>query len=209
MPLPKSEDLPIELLAACFDKTTATYKFYWLLSILQAIEGGNVKLKKRALFSGMIANAWWVAKHPQLFFGKQDLIPERIKTIGYLESIGMDEKKEVVYQKIISTENIETKKLLWHFNRNVPHWFLSPWFPKNRKESESMREKRIYSQSQVFESKCLYALDSDFIEINPEWVNYLNANAEVLKAFCLRSLAVFLQSRNPNISDIFNTLNHE
>jgi len=38
MTLPGSKELPINLLAACFNKTSATYKFYWLLSILQAAD---------------------------------------------------------------------------------------------------------------------------------------------------------------------------
>src|SRR5690606_24578575 len=102
------------------------------------------------------------------------------------------------FQKLFTTKNSDTEKLLWHFNKNVPHWFLSPWFPKIENETDSMREKRIYSESQRFESKSMYALHQDYIEINPYWVNYLISNARVLKDFCFWNLALFLQSKNPN-----------
>lgn len=206
MRLPESEELPVNLLAACFNKKTATYKFYWLLSILQAAENGTLKVAKRELFSRMISNSWYTVNYFNVSFGKQDLIQDAIRSINSFESITIDERRETVFQKLISTKNADTEKLLWHFNKNVPHWFLSPWFPKIGNETDSAREKRIYYQSQVFESKCLYGLYQDFIEINPEWVNYLITNARVLKDFCYWNLALFLQSKNPNVPDIPNKL---
>jgi hypothetical protein len=206
MALPESKELPVNLLAACFNKTNATYKFYWLLAILQAVENGNLKVPKRELFSRMISNAWFTVNYFNISFGKQDLIQDTIRSINDCETITIDEKREKVFQKLLTSRNAQTQKLLWHFNKNVPHWFLSPWFPKIGNESEVMREKRIYSLSIDFESNCLYALHQDFIEINPEWINYLSSNSRVLKDFCFWNLALFLQSRNPNVPDIPNKL---
>lgn len=206
MIIPESKELPVNLLAACFNKTSATYKFYWLLSILQAAENGTLKVTKRELFSRMISNSWYTVNYFNVSFGKQDLIQDAIRSINSFESITIDEKRETVFQKLVTTKNTDTEKLLWHFNKNVPHWFLSPWFPKIENETDSMREKRIYSESQRFESKSLYALHQDCIEINPFWVNYLISNARVLKDFCFWNLALFLQSKNPNVPDIPNKL---
>jgi 5-methylcytosine-specific restriction endonuclease McrA len=206
MKLPESKELPVYLLAACFNKTTATYKYYWLLSILQAAENENLKVPKRELFSRMISNAWFTVNYFNVSFGKQDLIQDAIRSINNFESITIDEKRETVFQKLLTTRNANTEKLLWHFNKNVPHWFLSPWFPKIGNETESVRAKRIYYESQLFESKCLYGLHQDFIEINPDWVNYLISNSRVLKDFCFWNLALFLQSKNPNVPDIPNKL---
>ncbi len=167
MILPESKELPINLLAACFNKTSATYKFYWLLSILQATENGTLNVTKRELFSRMISNSWYTVNYFNVSFGKQDLIQDAIRSINSFESITIDERRETVFQKLFTTKNSDTEKLLWHFNKNVPHWFLSPWFPKIENETDSIREKRIYSDSQIFESKSLYALHQDYIEINP------------------------------------------
>ena len=169
MKLPESKELPINLLAACFNKTTTTYKFYWLLSILQAIENGTFKVSKRELFARMISNSWFTVNYFNVSFGKQDLIQDAIRSINSFEAISIDEKRETVFQKLFETENVRIEKILLHFKRNVPHWFLTPWFPKNKNESDSMREKRINLESKSINSKCLYALHSDFIEINPCW----------------------------------------
>jgi hypothetical protein len=199
MKLPKSNDLPINYLAACFNNTSATYKYYWLLSILQAIEEGNLKVSKKDLFSRMISNAWFTVNYFHVSFGKQDLIQQAIEAINEIEKISIDEKQHLVFQKLSSTTRNETISQLWHFNKNVPHWFLSPWFQK-------MDRNEIYKASQTFTEKCLYALYDDSIAINPDWKNYLTDNARVLKDFCYWNLALFLQAKNPNVPDIPNKL---
>lgn len=206
MQLPKSNGLPINLLAACFNNTSATYKYYWLLSILQAVEEGNLKVSKRDLFSRMISNAWFTVNYFHVSFGKQDLIQQAIEAINEIEKIPIDEKRQLVFQKLSTSSNTKTEKQLWHFNRNVPHWFLSPWFPKTKKETDAQQERRIYSDSKTYNEKCLYALYDDSISINPEWKIYLTDNTKVLKDFCYWNLALFLQAKNPNVPDIPNKL---
>lgn len=206
MQLPKSEGLPVHLLAACFNNTVATYKFYWLLSILQEIENGNLIVPKRNLFARMISNAWFTVNYFHVSFGKQDSIQTAIHLVNQVENIPIDENLNSVLQKLINSQKRDTVRQLWHFNQNVPHWFLSPWFPKLQGETDAQRKLRIYAESKLFKNKCLYALDTDAIELNPEWVNYLNSNTRVLKDYCHWNLALFLQSKNPNVPDIPNKL---
>jgi hypothetical protein len=206
MHIPESNKLPVNLLAACFNNTSATYKFYWFLSILQNIEKGDAKINKRELFANMISNSWYTVNYFNVSFGKQDLIQDAIKNIKDLESISIDEKKDRINAKLISSNNPATNKMLNHFDKNVPHWFLSPWFPRIENESDSKRYNRIYSESQLFKSDCIYALYKDFIEINPTWYEYLFSNVKVLKDFCFWNLALFLQSKNPNVPGIPNKL---
>jgi hypothetical protein len=199
MLLPNSNSLPVNHLAACFNNTSATYKYYWLLSILQEVENGNLNVPKRNLFARMISNAWYTVNYFHVSFGKQDLIQQAVEAINQIEKIPIDEKLHLVYQKLCITTNRETERQLWHFNKNVPHWFLSPWFPKKDKNE-------IYQVSKSFNENCLYALYENEIVINPNWKNYLTLNAKVLKDFCYWNLALFLQSKNPNVPDIPNKL---
>ena len=199
MQLPKSSNLPVNLLAACFNNTSSTYKYYWLLSILQEVEIGNRVILKEKLFARMISNAWFTVNYFHVSFGKQDLIQDTIRFINEFEEIPVDEKLNSVFLKLTTTQNRVVKKQLWHFNRNVPHWFLSPWFPgKNRTE--------IYHSSITLRNNCLYALYDERIEINPLWLSYLSSNLRVLKDFCYWNLSLFLQGKNPNVPDIPNKL---
>lgn len=199
MQLPNSNSLPVNHLAACFNNTSATYKYYWLLSILQEVENGNLNIPKRNLFARMISNAWYTVNYFRISFGTQDLIQKAIEAIYQIEKIPIDEQQYLVFQKLCLTTNRDTERQLWHFNKNVPHWFLSPWFPKKDKNE-------IYQVSKSFNENCLYALFENEITINANWQNYLTLNARVLKDFCYWNLALFLQSKNPNVPDIPNKL---
>lgn len=199
MILPNATGLPVNLLAACFNDTSATYKYYWLLSIIQSVETGQHKISKRTLFSKMISNAWFTVNYFHVSFGNQDLIQDAIQAIKATERIPIDEHSQTVFEILNKTNNKSTIKQLWHFNKNVPHWFLSPWFPK-------MKKNEIYTESQGIKNNCLYTLFGEDIEINPVWITYLTENTRVLKDFCYWNLALFLQAKNPNVPDIPNKL---
>jgi hypothetical protein len=199
MRLPESNELPVNLLSACFNNKSTTYKYYWLLSILQEVEIGKTSVDKQSLFARMISNAWYTVNYFHVSFGKQDLIQDTIRIINSLEKITIDEKLDSVCQKLALSKNTTTRQLLWHFDNNVPHWFLSPWFPR-------MRRLEIYNASKKFSENCLYAIHDERIEINPTWTNYLFSNVRVLKDFCFWNLSLYLQSKNPNVPDIPNKI---
>jgi hypothetical protein len=204
MKLPGSSHLPINLLSNCFRYKSATYKYYWFLSVLDALEKSNSRIiAKRRIFSGMIAHSWYTVNYFHLSFGQQDKIESAIKLIKEVEPISIDEKKDVVVERLMISRRKDTLQALNHFDDEVPYRFLSPWFPG---ESD---DKRIYAASQRFENKVLYGLYKDYIEINPEWEEYLRIHSAILKAFCFWNLAIFLQSKNPSVPDIPNKLFRE
>lgn len=206
MNLPFSDNLPTNKLASSFANTSATYKFYWLIAILELVEIGQINIKKRDIFSRMISNSWYTVNYFHVSFGKQDLIQNAVEDILKFESLAIDIKKDNLISILENSNKIETKKSLEHFNLNVPHWFLSPWFPKLKDENNSNYKKRIYTYSQNFENGCLYSLYDDYIVINPIWISYLKSNSKILKDFCYWNLSLFLQTRNPNVPDMPNKL---
>jgi hypothetical protein len=197
--LPYQKELPIHLLASCFNNTSATYKYYWFLSILLLVEEGKTKISKKELFAQMISNAWFTVNYFHVSFGKQDKLQRAIELIKDLENLTIDEDKGNVFQKLINTTNGNTLSQLRYFNNQVPHWFLSPWFP-------GMNRTEIYTASQSFRNNCLYALFDDQIHINDNWKNYLLKNIRLLKDFCFWNLVMFLQAKNPNVPDIPNKI---
>lgn len=206
MHIPDDQKLPIRTLAACFSNTTTTYKFYWFLSVLQAVEIGDTRISKKELFARMIASAWYTVNYFHVSFGKQDLIQNALLKLKDIEALSIDEKSVNIINKVAASKNQESEKLLWHFDRNVPHWFLSPWYPKYTSETESMRTKRIYQESQALINNPLYVLYEEYIEINPSWLGYIKENCKILKEYCYWNLTLFLQSKNPNVPDISGKL---
>jgi hypothetical protein len=206
MNLPYSQNLPVPKLASAFGNTSATYKFYWLLSIIEMVEHGQLALSKRALFARMIANAWYTVNYFHVFFGKQDLIQQAVESLLKQEGIAIDVKKDLLLDVLENSALKTTQQTLDHFNKNVPHRFLSPWFTKEKGVTDITYRKHIYISSQKFENDCMYTLHDNHIVINPKWTDYLKTNAKILKDFIYWNLTLFLQVRNPNVPDIANKL---
>lgn len=192
---PHSTTLPIPHLAACFNNTTATYKFYWLLAILESIPSGQREIKKRDLFAHMMANAWYTVNYFHVSFGPHDLIQDTVRQLKDVEGLTIDEKRTVIHTRLTASDNPNTIRLLNHFDKNVPHWFLSPWYPKQDKSS-------IYRLSQENENQPLYHLYRDKIIIHEQWFDYLVRHLRIIRDYVYWNLALFLQVRNPNVPDI-------
>ncbi|CAI2768611.1 HNH endonuclease domain-containing protein [Flavobacterium collinsii] len=198
MTLPNSQLLSVDKLSSVFSSTSATYKFYWFLAILELVDEGNTHILKRNLFSRMISNSWYTVNYFHVSFGKQDLIQDSVKRILEIEGLTINENKNIINEVLENTGKIDTIRILNHFDKNVPHWFISSWFSGNRNE--------IYARSENFDLGCIYRLEKDFIEINPMWVSYLQSNSKILKDFYYWNLALFLQKRNLNVPDIPNKI---
>ena len=199
MILPNSNNLPISKLAGVFNSTSATYKFYWFLGIIELVEEGKITILKKEIFAKMIANSWYTVNYFNISFGSQDLIQQANKLIKTTEQLSIDQNKYMIYETLLTSDNTITQKNLWHFDKNVPHWFLSPWFPSRSKQE-------IYELSKDSQHKTIYSLEKDTIRINNEWIDYLKQNAKILKNFIFWNLSLFLQVRNPNTPDIPNKL---
>jgi hypothetical protein len=199
MNLPGSSTLPIHQLAACFNKTSATYKFYWFLSLLDRAEQGEEVIRKHDLFAEMVAHSWFTVNYFHVSFGKQDKLQQAIEQIKVIENLTIDADRTKIFARLSGSSNKTTIKELHYFNAEVPHRFLSPWFRANDMAM-------AYQYSQAFTNNCPYAVYKDHIRINPAWKGYLIRNAGILKAFCYWNLAVYLQSKNPNVPDIPNKL---
>lgn len=193
-------DLGIEKLISVFNSTTASYKFYWLISIVELVEKGMVEIPKSTIYARMIANSWFTINYFKVSFGKSDQLQTLVRDLIALEpGLKIDSSKSSVQDILEFTPNKTAKQLLNKLGNNVPHWFLSAWFPKQTKVE-------IYAKSQQFENECLYALNNESILINPLWLDFLKFNAKLIKDFCYWNLSLYLQVRNPNVPDIPNKL---
>lgn len=197
--LPENETLPVQFLSSTFNNTSATYKYYWFLSIIQLLEEEGSKIGKNKIFARMLANAWYTVNFFKVSFGKQDKIQDAIVYFLEEKKIPVDLGLDRVWEKILSFKDSKSLSKVLHFDKQVPHWFLSPWFGE-------LNKRHIYLNSYDPERKCLYFLNSDYLEINPEWKDYLLKNASILKDFCFWNLSLFLQKHNPNVPDIPNKL---
>jgi hypothetical protein len=132
-------------------------------------------------------------------FGQQDLIQSTVRQLKSIEGINIDEQRTIIQHRLIHSDNRETRKLLFHFDNQVPHWFLSPWYPAKGK-------REIYLLSQSEENTPIYQLHKDRIVIPELWFEYLTKHIRIIRDYVYWNLSLFLQVRNPNVPDIPNKL---
>lgn len=205
MQIPQSDILSTNRLGKIFSNTTATYKFFWFVSIMQIhAKDDNPCINVRDLVIRMVANAWYPIHYFRLSFGKNDSLYDIVKELQQITQIPIDANIEVIVENL--KEKFNDKRIKKQLNKlaiNVPYRFLSPWITYTRDEDVINRSKKL-------ENGCLYSLHKEehafFIKLNPEWNSYLHNHFNLLLDFAYWNLTLFLQTRNPNVPAIPNKL---
>lgn len=199
MALPQNNRLPISSLAGIFSNTTATYKYYWFVAILDIIiKEHKTRMSFWEIIAGMVSESWYPIHYFKLSFGKSDSLFEKSMEIQNVFQISIESDKEKTKRYLLENLN-ETKKYLKVFSLNVPYRFLSPWISYTC-------DKNVVEKSQKFENQCLYAIYDDEIVINEIWIDYLTENYTILRDFAFWNLTQFIQKRNPNVPDVSSKL---
>ena len=189
-----------------FSNTTATYKFYWLLSLLDLhVKGHRDQMLALDVAARMVAYAWYPIEYFKLSFGKADsmsmIIPEVAMLTGITVDDKLEDKNDTIMQAVTDDKRVRNKvKILLN---KVPFRFQTPWI-------DTSNDAEMKRRSQLLDNDCLYALtgsgESLTVTINPKWSEYLNTNYEILRDFALWNLSLFLQAKNPNVPNISGKL---
>ena len=195
MSLPQNNKLPIPALAGIFSNTTATYKFYWFVTLLDiVVKERKTRISFWEIIAGMVAESWYPIHYFKISFGKSDSLFDKSLEIQNAFQISIESDKDKIKKYLLDNLN-GIKKFLRVFTLNVPYRFLSPWIKYTYDED-------VVAKSQRFENDCLYAIYGDEIVINDNWVEYLTEHYTILRDFAFWTLTEFLQKRNPNVPDV-------
>lgn len=205
MQIPQSHILTTRYLNRVFDKTVATYKYYWFLGMLDLfVKQGKTRMNVWEIMVTMVANAWYPVNYFRLSFGKSESLYEAIlalqKEYNIPINISVRDLTDLLKELI---QRPDVRKRLNFLQMNVPFRFLRPWI-------DTSDDRQTVIRSQTFENGCLYKLEKEhgtlWVELNPVWLDYLSENYDILCAFAYWGLTGFLQVRNPNVPNIPNKL---
>ena len=80
--LPEADNLPVQHLVATLKSTTASYKFYWFLALLDAVRNDVASpIPFDYLLSRMVALAWYPSNYFRLSFGKADQLAHCVEVL--------------------------------------------------------------------------------------------------------------------------------
>lgn len=194
--------LPIKLLAEAFKHTTASYKFYWFLSLIDLyVQEGETCFYTSDVFVRMVAKAWTPLQYFHLSFGKMDSFSKIISEILKHKHLPEDSTEQEIIRALQGWE--ETKRITKLLGDNVPFRFLHPWL-------KSSCNQVVAKLSVNFTNDCLYSLIKDskgwIVQLNPFWCKYLRDNESILRDFTLWHLSKYVQGYNPTVPFIMDKL---
>ena len=205
--LPQKADIDIAAFAKTLSSTTSSYKFFWLLGLLEVLQKQNFDATHPILFNDIFISMLKNAKTPlhkfKLSFGFTDKLDEYITNI----------ENSTTHQSLLDNktthsikDNAEFKKVCSILSEYVPFKFISP-FASGKNNTDIMKEavKKFKSKNpppyfieQTHQGKC--------IVIHPLWAAYFSDNIKIIEGWCLWHFANFLQVRNPNSPAIINKI---
>lgn len=126
MQLPQSNILTTKHLNRVFDKTVATYKYYWFLGILDlCVKHGKTRMNVWDIMITMVANAWYPVIYFRLSFGKSESLYEAIwalqKEHNIPINISIRDLTGLLHELV---QRADVRKRLNFLQLNVPFRFL-------------------------------------------------------------------------------------
>ena len=209
MHLPISDQLDVAPLTRIFRSTSAAYKYFWFISLLEIVQEGRTDIPYAEVVARMFAKAWYPRLFFKLSFGKKESLAKWIDLLEDEHHLGFDAKENLIIESLLGLQH-DSQSVKDAFKRvadEVPYRFLSPWISE-------VSNSRMVNRSQSFEGNCLYALHRDrvyglVIRMNPTWVGYLRTNFSILLDFTYWHLSLYLQARNPNVPNIASKVMRE
>lgn len=212
--LPYNPSLQIKHLAAVFENTTNSYKFYWFWAVLDGLKEGEqgTEILFQDILIKMISLSWYTVNYYKLSFGVQDKLSRSIKFIIEQTDLNEDSpKKEIeeTLQQLLREKNKGIKKSIDDLGKYVPYRFIRPFFALELKGVKNVNKEIKALSTDYFtvnEKASFYKIGKQSIILHQDWRTYLLDNLRVIQDFCFWNLGKFLQSRNPNVSNIGNKL---
>jgi hypothetical protein len=213
--LPRSDVLDIDSFEKLFSNATTSYKFIYFLALLEILKHRNFDVKTQISFTEitveMLVTAWFPYKHFNLSFGTQDTMTKKIDELPNYTDIF--EKGRL--RQLLRNKDLDDAVKLTSF---VPYRILSPFLKKELVNVDKGAWMIFESAMPAivnanFEHKMLmYKFDSDIykdctsIFFSPIWANYLQKNFAIIHHWTMENWAIYMQKRNPQISDISKKL---
>ena len=194
--LPPHAEIDVQAFSRVFDKTTTTYKFLWLLAILKIVESKNEPvIKLRDISREAINLAVGPICKLNLKFGASDGIKEHINCTS----------KKVPVEMLVIIEKYAPRRLLTPFFDSDLTRSEDP--PKNKKIKELANAAFHHKFPPPY--RFVGNNDNPAIEIHPAWMNYWTTNMAIVRNWAIWHWTIFLEKRNPGISDIFNKIKRD
>ena len=202
--LPEDDRLDIAKLTAVFGDTTNSYKFYWLLAILESLdESSDNRVSLRDLSLRMVAGVWYPLDYFKLSFGKQDGFRPIADSISQHLTVDNRPTAPGLFNQLkLALSSNELEKLYKQVEellRWVPYRFIRPFFASQTRGLPEHKVNGRIAELAATSTRAPYLFVKGAIEVHEAWADYLRRHSYILRGFAYWHLVRFLQKHNPNV----------
>lgn len=202
--LPAHRELPIETLNACFSDTTNSYKFYFFLAILEHLKLTNERnLSFKNLSMSMLSAVWYPLTYYKLSFGKQDSFKNLAGEVEKQVEVDCRPGAASLQQQLKENLSVTAKdKLEKYIVNTLKRWvvfrFIRPFY---KSELRGIKDGDVnkYIKANTNKGFVPYDISDEGIILHPLWIEYFQANQQILEGFIYWHIVKFLQKNNPNV----------
>lgn len=196
-------------LSHCFDNTTQSYKYYWLMALIQQV-AVNQELDFPAidLTVLMTSMAWFPLRKQRIDLGISDGFSKVLDEMNNHLSLKPESTMEDV---MLSMHEVMAQpssrpaitRLLKNLLNNVPYCFLNPWThlsgPQCMAAAQSA-DKGIFANCPYTLSFRGYGRDRVlWVHVHEEWARYICRHASALYDYALTALCGYAQRKNSHL----------
>ena len=187
------------------DKVAASYKMYWLLSLLDEVSIGHTEIEFKKLISKMVVYAWYPLLKFKLSFGLCDNLAKVVNYISDTYNLESNYDEHKLLDFIYTSEDKTLNKMLKELTLNGPYRFSSPFFEDKLKGQKKVQ--KMIEELSSEDTKCIYEIyknekNENCIRVKENWCNYLKYNYKIIQGWAYYKLVCFLQKRNPTVLGI-------
>jgi hypothetical protein len=201
------DSLDTVVFSRMFKNVKNSYKFYWLLAILDHLnesEDSMISLDELAL--RMLSLVWYPLNFYKLSFGKQDSF--KFLAIEISSYITVDNRTNApsLYKQVQSLPKGIADKLKYSIKIVLRRWvtfrFLSPFYPEQLKGVKDQRVNKLIkdlSNDDNLTGYAPYKISEESIVLSENWKAYFENHQTILRGFIKFHLLEFLQMNNPTV----------
>lgn len=210
MKLPYSDTLDIAHFSRLFDNKSECYKLFWFQAIARKIKEGNQTITFAELIDEMIADAWYMVSEYRLNLGPNDALEKVVHHLGKISKMKSCEKKETILEYLKVCEDKEVLAMKRVLSQNVPYRLQAPFMDSMRGKEWNRTGKKLAERINQEQRLMYYFLEfqglNTQIQIQKEWVDYIDKNYEIIQGWVELNLIQYLQKRNPSVPGIVDKL---
>ena len=221
--LPVTDNDNLKRLNSIFEsgKVTLSYKFYWLLAIIDELEQrqkANKSLTDEILLTDLAINMLSLALYPTVYFklnfGFNDKLSQGVEELVTLLQLPITISPDDFKQQVkAALKQRQVYKIVNDLLVYVPERFLSPWYIKSptlkfnsRATSATYQEffsNALNNQGPYLLYKCGH---NSYLKLNQDFLSYFCTYSSIIKSYAYYHLTLFLEKRNQGVPNIAQKL---